>query len=241
MASRKEQKEALRKEREEREAVAKAEQRRRQLIGYAAGGVVALIAVVVAVVILAGSGGGGSGGKAPKGGGDVLPGGGSIPAQKISDLTAAAKAAGCELKSYKGKSREHTGDLSAKITYDSDPPTEGKHFQVPADDGAYQTAPDKKQLVHTLEHGRVIIWFKKSLPRADRAGLKKLFDEDSYHMVLTPDDTMPYAVAATAWNQNPQPNGTGRLMGCTKFTPAVYDALRAFKDEHRDNGPEPVP
>ncbi len=241
MASRKEQKEALRKEREEREAAAKAEQRRRQLIGYAAGGVVVLIAVVVGAVILAGGGGDEGGGKAPDGGGDVLPGGGSVPNQKITDLSAAAKAAGCELKDYPGKSREHTGDLNEQVPYDSDPPSEGKHFQVPADDGAYEEAPATTQLVHTLEHGRIIIWFKKSLPADDRAGLKALFDDDDYHMVLTPNDTMKYAVAATAWNAAPEPNGTGRLLGCNKFTPEVFDALRAFTEEHRDNGPETVP
>ena len=226
MASRKEQKEALRKEREAREAAAKAEQRRRQLIGYVAGGVVALIAIVVGVVILAGGGGDEGGGKVPDGGGDVLPDGGSVPPQKISDLAGAAKAADCELKSYPGKSREHLGDLSQQVKYTSDPPTSGKHFQVPADDGAYEEAPAKTQLVHTLEHGRVIVWFKKSLPAKDRADLKAFFDDDDYHMVLVPDDTMKYAVAATAWNAAPEPNGTGRLLGCTAFTPAVFDALR---------------
>jgi hypothetical protein len=240
MASRKEQKEALRKEREAREAAAAAEQRRRRLIGYVAGGAVVAVAVVVGVVLLA-SGGDSGGGKADASS-NVLPDGGTVPDQKVTDLAAAAKAAGCELESHPGKSREHTGDANEQITYDSDPPTEGKHFQVPAEDGAYEESPDVKELVHTLEHGRVIIWFKKSLPADDRAGLKKLFDDDSYHMVLTPDDTMKYAVAATAWNRGgKQELGTGRLLGCPEFSAATYDALRAFRDEHRDNGPENIP
>ena len=71
---------------------------------------------------------------------------------------------------------------------------------MPAEDGAYDKAPDVKELVHVLEHGRIVIWFQKSLPEKDRAGLKALFDEDSYQMVLTPDDTgMKYQVAASAW------------------------------------------
>ena len=75
-----------------------------------------------------------------------------------------AKAAGCELQSFKGKSREHTEDPNEAIKYDSNPPSEGRHFAAPAEDDAYDEAPDVKQLVHTLEHGRVIVWFKKSLP-----------------------------------------------------------------------------
>jgi hypothetical protein len=240
MASRKEQKEQLRREREEREAQAKAADRRRRLIGYGAGGAVVVIAAIALVVLLAGSGGGGSGGKG--GGGSVLPGGGTVPAQKITDLTAAAKAAGCELKAVKATSRMHTGNLSEKIKYSTNPPTSGKHFEVPADDGEYQKSPDPKELVHAMEHGRVIIWFKKSLPKTERANLKALFDEDPYQMIITPDTTgMTYAVAATAWSRDPVPNGTGRLLGCPNVTTEAYDAIRAFKDEHRSNGPEAVP
>jgi hypothetical protein len=239
MASRKEQKEKLRREREEREAAAKAAEQRKRMVGYGVGGgIVALVAIVLIVLLVAG--GGSSDSSSPSS--DVLPGGGSIPDQKVTDLNAAAKAAGCELKSVKAKSREHTGDLSEKIKYSTNPPTSGKHYQVPAEDKAYSTAPDEKELVHAMEHGRVIIWFKKTLPKDDRANLKALYDDDSYQMILTPDNTgMTYAVAATAWNAQPTPLGTGQLLGCPKFTPGVYDAIRAFKDENRSNGPEAVP
>jgi Protein of unknown function (DUF3105) len=243
MASRKEQKEQLRREREEREAADKAARRRRQMIGYAAGGVAVLVVVVVAVVVLAsGGGGGGNGGGKSGGSSKVLPDGGSVPSAKVKDLKSAIAKAGCTLTSYKGKSREHTANLKEKIKYDSNPPTEGKHYQVPAEDGAYDTAPDVKELVHVLEHGRIVIWFQKSLPEKERAGLKALFDEDSYQMVLTPDTTgMKYQVAASAWTRDPVPNGTGHLLGCAKFSDATYDALRDFKEEYRGNGPEAVP
>ena len=238
MASRKDQKEKLRREREEREKAAKAAERRRRLIGYgAAGGVVAIAVVVVLVLLVAGGDAGGGGDS-----GSVLPDGGSVPDQEVTDLAAAAKAAGCKLESVRAKSREHTGDLAEAISYDTKPPTSGKHYEIPKDDGAYESAPDQKELVHSMEHGRVIIWFRKSLPEGDRADLKALYDEDPYQIIVTPDNTgMTYAVAATAWNADPQPNGTGRLLGCSKVTPEMYDALRTFKDEHRSNGPENVP
>ena len=240
MASRKEQKEQLRREREQREAEAKAAQRRKQMVGYGAGGLAVAVIVVVAVVLLVG-GGGGDDGKSSSSSG-VLPGGGSVPERKIEDLSPAAKAAGCTLESFKGKSREHTEDLNEKITYDSKPPTEGKHFATPAEDGAYDKAPDAKELVHTLEHGRIVIWFKKNLPEDQRATLKALFDDDSYQMVLTPDPTgMKYAVAATAWSREPVPNGTGRLLGCPKYSDEAIDAIQAFRDEYRGNGPEAIP
>ena len=239
MASRKEQKEQLRKEREAREAAAKAAQRRKRLVGYGAGGALVLAVAIVLVVALAG-GGGGDGGSDPDKG--VLPDGGSVPDQEVSDVDEAAKAAGCELKSFRANSREHTEDIAEQIGYSSTPPTSGKHYVQPAEDGAYDEAPDAKQLVHTMEHGRVIVWFKRNLPEQQRANLKALFDEDTYQLVITPDPTrMKYQVAATAWNAEPTPNGTGRLMGCPRMNDDVFDALRAFKDEHRSNGPEAVP
>jgi hypothetical protein len=239
MASRKEQKEQLRKEREAREAAAKAAQRRKRLVGYGAGGAFALVAVIVLVVVLAGSGGGDGSSDPEKG---VLPDGGSVPDPEETDPAKAAKAAGCELKSFRANSRVHTEDPAEQVEYSSSPPTSGKHFAAPAEDGAYDEAPDVKELVHTLEHGRVIIWFKRSLPAEQRANLKALFDEDTYQMVITPDPTrMKYQVAATAWNAEPTPNGTGRLLGCPRMNDAVFDAIRTFKDEHRSNGPEPVP
>ena len=242
MASRKEQKEQLRREREEREAEAKAAQRRKQMVGYGVGGLAVAVIVVVAIVLLTGGGGGDSGGGKSGGDSAVLPEGGEVPERKVQDLAPAAKAAGCTLRDYKGKSREHTDDLAEKIKYDSNPPTEGKHFATPAEDGAYDEPPDVKELVHSMEHGRVIIWFKTSLPEDQRADLKALFDDDSYQMLLTPDpEGMKYQVAATAWTREPTPNGTGHLLACTKFTDETLDALQAFRDEYRGNGPEAVP
>jgi len=237
MASRREQKEQARKEREQREAASKAEQRRKQLIGYGAGGAIVLVAVILAVVLLGGGGGSSSAS------GDVLPDGGSYPEPRDDvPVAAAAKAADCELKSYLAKSREHLADLSQNVKYASKPPTSGPHYQEWPEDGAYEDPPDVKELVHSLEHGRILIWFKKSLPADQRAALKKYYDDDSYQMFLIPDMTgMKYAVAATAWNRDPEPNGTGQLLGCMKYSDEIFTAIESFKDENRSRGPEPVP
>jgi hypothetical protein len=236
MSSRKEQKEALRREREERERQAAEAARRRRLAGYGAGGgLVAVVLVVVAVLLLAGGGDGG-------GSSDLLPGGGKVPKQRITDLKEAAGAAGCEVESLRARSRDHTQDIDEQIQYDSNPPSSGRHFELPADDGLYDEAPRDAELVHSMEHGRVVIWFKPSLPKDSRAGLRALFDEEGgFQLLLTPRRNMPYAVAATAWNAEPAPNGTGRLLGCPRFSNKTFDALQTFIEEHRGNGPEPVP
>jgi hypothetical protein len=239
MASRKEQKEALKREREAREAQARTEQRRKQLMGYGvAGAIVLVVVVVVAVFVLGGSGSDSSSAAA----GDVYPSAGSVPTQKLTDLDVAARAAGCVQKSDPNDSATHTQSLSTRVKYRTNPPTSGNHYVQPPSDGAYTKPLQDEQFVHSQEHGRIVIWFKPTLPAEDRADLKALFDEDQYQMVLTPRAKMPYEVAATAWNATPGKEGTGRLLLCDKFkAPQVFDAIRAFRDKNRGNGPEPVP
>jgi hypothetical protein len=235
VSSRKEQKEALRREREERERQAREAERRKRMVGYGAAGVLGVAAiVVVGVVLLAGAGGNG-------GASDLLPDGGEVPRQQVTDLEEAAQAAGCQLESNRVQGRTHTGSLSERVQYPTNPPNGGNHFAVPADDAAYSEAPQDEELVHSLEHGRVVVWFKPGLPEDARADLGALYDSDTYQMLMVPRRDMPYDVAATAWNREPEPNGTGRLLGCARFSEGVFDALRTFRDEHRSNGPEPIP
>ena len=236
MASRKEQKEALRREREERERQAREAERRKRMVGYGAGAALALAALVIVAVLLLSGGDGGGGGSE-----DVLPDGGEVPSQQATELDEAARAAGCELKSRRVRGREHSADLAERVQYATNPPTGGNHFIEPAEDAAYQEAPQDEQLVHSLEHGRVIVWLKPSLPEDARANLKALYDSDTYQMLIVPRRDMRFAVASTAWNREPEPDGTGRLLGCRRYNERVFDALRTFRDEHRSNGPEPIP
>jgi hypothetical protein len=234
VSSRKEQKERLRQERLERERAAKEAARRKRMVGYGVGGALGLAAIVVVAFLLLG----GDSGKAST---EVYPGGGSVPDQKTSSLNAAIKAAGCKLTTEKATSRAHSTSLDEHIKYRTNPPTDGKHYFDPPSDGAYDNPPQDEQLLHNLEHGRVIVWFKRSLAKNVRADLKAFFDEDPYQMVMAPREKMPYQIAASAWNRDPTPNGTGRLLACPRYTPAVFDALRAFREANRSNGPEPVP
>jgi Protein of unknown function (DUF3105) len=239
MAHRKGEKEALRRQREEREAQARAEQQRKRLAGY--GGAAALVAAAVVVVLLLAGGGGNGGG--PAGEGDFFPEGGDAAEQRVFDLEEAASAAGCELTSTKGSGvQTHTQSLDEKVNYKDNPPTTGRHYVTPAEDGVYAgRAPQDEFLVHALEHGRVIIWVKPTVPRDARASVRAMVEEQDYLLVLVQRREMPYALAATAWNADPPPGGTGRTLGCDEWNPEVLDALRAFRDQHVGNGPEPFP
>jgi hypothetical protein len=227
MSSRKEQKEQLRQERLEREQAGAAAAARRRRVGYAVAGALVAAVVIALVVVALGSGGGSGGsGNTASASGDWPS--GSVPKQKITDLNAAAQAAGCTLSNPKSQGAGHT---TKPVVYKTKPPTSGAHNPVPAHDAAYLKNPGMEHLVHALEHGRVIYWFKPTAPAAVRGALKKLYDEEKALMIIAPDPDMPYEVAATAWT---------RLLGCPKYNDKVPDALRAFR-KYRLQGPEYFP
>jgi hypothetical protein len=239
VASRQQEKERRRQERLAREAEAAAAERRRRVIGVASGGVL-VVGIIVAIVVAVSSGGGGSnaGGKntpqlkpTPKV---------AIPAAQITNLNAAARAAGCQLHTYIPGPHDRDHVLS-RVNYKQNPPVFGPHNPIPAHDGDYagQSPPSTEQLVHPLEHGRVIIWYQPSLSSRDVAQLETLFVEpivggapQGYKQILVERPGMPFQVAATAW---------GQQLGCPKFNPKVFDAIRTFRRAYVDHGPEQVP
>lgn len=236
------------------EPAAPAPARGNALAGYAVATVAVVLATIAVVAMIASIGGESSGGADeldPDGDvvmrevqkPDLLPGGGlfKIP-EDVDGPRMGAAAADCELKSFRAKSRDHLGPGDPPVEYSSRPPTSGMHDPVPAPDGAYEESPDVENLVHTLEHSRVIVWFKRDLPVKARASLRAYYDNDKGLMVLVPDTTgMDYEVAATAWTAKPGKDGTGHLLGCDEYSPDVFTAIQAFKEAYRGKGLELVP
>lgn len=228
MASRKEEKERLKAERLERERQAQAGERRKKLVGYGVGGVLACAALVAIVLVFVT--GAGNGGDSAAGSADADYPEGSVPEQQIADLDEAAEAANCEVLELDSEGNAHV-EPPTEVEYQASPPNSGDHY--PSDwteDGVYGEQPELERLVHAHEHGRIIIQFDQAVPDEVKGGLKALYDEDPYHMILTPNATdMPYEVAATTWT---------RTLGCEQMNEQVYDAIRAFRDDFRDEGPE---
>lgn len=223
------------------------------VLGYVAGAVAVLLATIAVVAMIASiaDGSGDDDVVAPDPRADLtvseetedlLPDKGlfKVP-EDVEGVEEGAAAADCELESFRARSNEHVTDQDPPVRYSSNPPTSGRHDPVPAEDGAYSVAPDVQRLVHTLEHSRVIVWFKRDLPTDARASLKAYYDNDSQLMVLVPNTSMEYDVAATAWNRKPGRYGTGRLLGCPEYRGDVFTALEAFKKANRGKGPELIP
>jgi hypothetical protein len=249
MASRKEEKERLRQQRLAAERAAASTGRRRLLAGYVVAGALTLAVLAGLVAVIASGGDGGGVGDACdnahiQNSGGTFRGlepdcreGTEPPPIQFADLRISAERAGCELKlNLPDEGNIHVPN-SQKVEYQTVPPTSGNHNPVPIDDGAYTTpvTSDTSQPtnirneVHSMEHGRIEIHYKPSLPEDQQLALKGVFDSDPDGMLLFPDPDMPYDVAVTAWTNE---------VVCQHYDPIVLDVIRNFRDTYRGNGPE---
>lgn len=86
-----------------------------------------------------------------------------------------------------------------KFAYNSYPPTSGPHDVEWIKPGIYNTPQDKYKLIHSLEHGYVVIHYNyQSLEKTlaefgNKMGMKKL--------IVTPDPQIKFPVVLTAWNR----------------------------------------
>ncbi len=228
------EREQRRQERIEGESSDASSNRNRVILGYAIASTVVL-AIAVLVFVLAS---GGDSDSAPEGdahinlnasigstnGVEPDSRAGTVPAAaKVTNLAAAAKRAGCELRlKLKDEGHTHIPVGSPPPNYKTNPPTSGNHVEPPYQqaDGAYVETPAAIDYVHSLEHGRLEIQYAPDLPEADQLALKGLYDTMYGATLLFPNEQMPYAVAATTWTN---------LLGCPTYKgAATLDAIRAF-------------
>jgi hypothetical protein len=233
VSSRQEEKERRRRERLEREqAEARASARRKRLqlaFGVVLG--VAVIAGVVVAVVVGTAGGSGKPQQASNAASNV-----KLPTQQVSDIKAAAKAAGCTLNNPAYEGATHEQKTFKASDYKTNPPTSGNHTPDWYEDGIYAPGdvPSLGKLVHPLEHGRIEVQYKPETPKATVDQLEALLGEndDGYHMLLFQNTTgMPSQVAATAWTHS---------LTCPKMNDKVFDAIRTFRARYIDKGPERV-
>jgi hypothetical protein len=248
MASRKEEKERLRAQRLAAERAAASSGQRRLLAGYFVAGLLTL-AVVAGLVIVITKGGGGSAAADACSNAHIQNTGSfsglepdcregtTPPPIQYADLAISAQKAGCQLRLHlPDEGNTHVPD-STPVHYKTVPPTSGNHNPVPISDGAFTTPvtsdtskhPNIRNEVHAMEHGRIEIHYKPSLPENEQLALKGVFDDDPPGMLLYPDPDMPYDVAVTAWTNEAV---------CPTYNPIVLDVIRNFRDTYRGNGPE---
>jgi len=121
--------------------------------------------------------------------------------------------------------------VDGDVKYGTNPPAGGNHNPQAASAGVY-TAEDKPadaQLVHSLEHGYVDIWYRPDVAAATLEDLKALAGRYDRDVLLVPRESLAQPVAATAWHRRllcPQPD---------------VQALELFVTAYRNKAPEKIP
>lgn len=87
-----------------------------------------------------------------------------------------------------------------KIEYKSNPPHSGPHYDRTAHSGIYDKAPADGYLVHSLEHGAVILWYNEKLSSGDIEKLREIFGKMGGKTIMTPRK-MDVPVALTSWTR----------------------------------------
>ncbi|TWD82127.1 uncharacterized protein DUF3105 [Kribbella amoyensis] len=168
--------------------------------------------------------------------------------QAITELGVAAAAASCAavIDDQASGTQDHKPDGTV-IQYPVSPPSSGPHYAVWAPFGKkFYTADDRPaipNLVHNLEHGYTILWYKDTLPQdqvdtIEKISKAKLPDSSLGKFIAAPfkdsDGQQPWPegkqVAFSHWSGNKQ--GQATAQGHRQFCGSVSgEALQQFMDK----------
>lgn len=119
------------------------------------------------------------------------------------------------------------------IEYATNPPTSGTHWGDPLADGIYNTEKPDEAVVHSLEHGRIWVSYKPSVPDQTKKNLEELLKKYN-GTVLTPRSANDTDIALAAWN---------RLDTFNVNADGTFDEQRIidFINRWRNKAPEFIP
>jgi hypothetical protein len=132
------------------------------------------------------------------------------------------------LRTMEDEGRGHLSPGDSIPAYKSVPPTSGTHNPVWYPAGVYDNNADVTQLLHSLEHGYVILYYN-GVSQDELNQLINIQRSDSFKVIVAPYPNMPYRVALAAWT---------KLQTCDGVN---EQAIRSFTAQFRNQGPEQSP
>jgi len=129
---------------------------------------------------------------------------------KLAGMKTLVKNGTCvETDFAKSMGRQHTTNPKTKVVYtQSDPPTSGKHYQVPPPLMIYDEPVPQWILLHALEHGNVLVQYGDKVSASDREALRAAVLSHRVHTLMAPYPKLGKRVVYTAWQ---------RMLNCTGF------------------------
>lgn len=136
-----------------------------------------------------------------------------------------------DVEQFPSEGRSHV-DPGTQVDYGTNPPTSGTHYPEWTDPGFYMETPESGYLVHSLEHGYVVIYYDPDALTPEAEASLRAFarnHRERFNAVVVapnPNDDPESAYVLTAWT--------------VMLRTDDYDAeqVRAFIAEYKGRGPE---
>ena len=154
----------------------------------------------------------------------------------IKGLRTAMKSAGCTFQVAPALEGVHSirepGGTSP--TWNTDPPTSGPHYGIPAIFGIYNEELEIARVVHNLEHGGIFILYGKDVPDSTVEELRSFYESHKTGTIMAPLNRLGDTFALGAWVVDGETKN-GFLAKCTTFDEG---AVSTFFRSLQFRGPE---
>ena len=136
---------------------------------------------------------------------------------------------------------QHIKEGADHAEYNSNPPTSGPHYEIPADPAFYTSAVEPERVIHNLEHGQIVLWYPPDLSAEDKGLIEEIVDDEPIATVGNPYDGVDAGkkVIMSAWlaGEKEGEAGTGVLQRCGEISQA---AINEFREKYQGRSPEPI-
>jgi len=85
-------------------------------------------------------------------------------------------------------------------TYNSNPPTSGPHWVDTAGAGVKDESTPDELVLHSMEHGAAVVWYREGLDQSDVDKIKEAFDSASGKKIMLVRKDLDVPVALTSWD-----------------------------------------
>jgi hypothetical protein len=123
----------------------------------------------------------------------------------------------------------HVARGRAHADYKSNPPTSGPHWAGLAGGGIKSEPVPDELILHSMEHGAAVLWYKADLPESDIEILKNAFQDAPGKKIMLPRENLDVPVALTSW---------GYLL---KLDVIDEETIKEFIETNNDRAPETAP
>ncbi len=132
---------------------------------------------------------------------------------------------------YPEAGKTHITAGTHQPNYNSNPPTSGNHYPVPAEWGVYSEELPDETLIHNLEHGGIWISYRPGISEDIRKKLEGFYEKWGRKIIVAPRSASDSDIALAAWSR------------LDKFSVTEYsdERIERFIRAYRNKGPEFVP